>query len=231
MAVIGYLGKDADDGIQFIVSREVFRTPKNMAWSGSARYAVHDRHNTHALTEFTGLDPDTFSLDILLTANLGVNPLEDVVRIWGYERDAEALGLVIGAKAYGKYRWIIKKHETKIEYTDAAGNMYAVEVSLELVEYLKGEDHNFTKAVPEPEPEQEMQPEPEPETTADATDTTPKTATYTVKWGDCLWNIALWYYGDGTQYRRIYEANRAVIDAHRGGPNMIWPGDVLTIPL
>lgn len=61
-------------------------------------------------------------------------------------------------------------------------------------------------------------------------DNTVTPQTYTVRSGDCLWNIARKYYGDGSQYRKIYEANRAVIDAHRGGPNMIWPGDVLTIP-
>lgn len=60
MAVIGYLGNDADDGVQFSVSHEVFRTPNNMKWSGSARYSTHARHATHALTEFTGLDPDAF---------------------------------------------------------------------------------------------------------------------------------------------------------------------------
>lgn len=136
MALIGYLGKDADNGIQFVVSREVFRTPKNLNWNGSVRYATHERHATHALTEFTGLDPDNFSLDILLTAELGVNPLEEVVKIWNYERDGEALGLVIGGKIYGKYRWNIKSHKTKIEYTDVAGNMYAAVVSLELLEYL-----------------------------------------------------------------------------------------------
>ena len=82
MALIGYLGKSPDDGISFIVSREVFRTPKNLKWSGSVRYATHERHNTHALTEFTGIDPDRFSFDILLTAEMGVDPLKEVVKIW-----------------------------------------------------------------------------------------------------------------------------------------------------
>ena len=40
MALIGYLGKSPDDGISFIVSREVFRTPKNLKWSGSVRYRI-----------------------------------------------------------------------------------------------------------------------------------------------------------------------------------------------
>ena len=136
MALIGYLGKSPDDGISFIVSREVFRTPKNLKWSGSVRYATHERHNTHALTEFTGIDPDRFSFDILLTAEMGVDPLKEVVKIWDYERDGEALGLVIGGKAYGKYRWTITSFKEKTTYTDVHGSIYCADVSVSLQEYL-----------------------------------------------------------------------------------------------
>ena len=226
MAMIGYIGKDADSGIQFVVSREVFRTPKDMTWSGSARYATHERHNTHALTELTGLDPDKFSFDILLTAELGVNPLDEVVKIWGFERDAEAVGLVIGGKGYGKYRWNVVKHETKIEYTDAEGNMYAVEVSLDLVEYLKGETHNTSKKAAEPE--QTSQPAQPAQQVATSTGGGGSGgSSYTVKKGDNLWNLAKKYYGDGSQWRKIYDANRDVIG---GNPNLIYPGQTYTIP-
>lgn len=60
--------------------------------------------------------------------------------------------------------------------------------------------------------------------------TAPTTKSYTVVKGDSLWAIAKKYYGDGSRYPEIYNANKSVIDAHAGGPNMIWPGDVLTIP-
>lgn len=218
MALIGYLGKSADDGIQFIVSREVFRTPKNMKWSGSARYATHERHNTHALTEFTGLDPDQFSFDILLTAEMGVDPLKDVVKIRNYERDGEALGLVIGGKAYGKYRWNIVKHETKIEHTDKAGDMYAVEVSVTLMEYLKGEDQNVSAAQTQATA-QNKAPVPAPAASSGTA--------YTVKKGDSLWAIAKRFYGSGAAWKKIYEANRGVIG---GNPNRIYPGQTFTIP-
>lgn len=50
---------------------------------------------------------------------------------------------------------------------------------------------------------------------------------YTVVKGDCLWNIAKKFYGDGSKYTVIYNANRSVIG---GNPNLIYPGQVLTIP-
>ena len=221
MAMIGYLGKSAEEGIQFIVSREVFRTPKNLKWSGSARYATHERHNTHALTEFTGLDPDRFSFDILLTAEMGVDPLKEVVKIWNYERDSEALGLVIGGKAYGKYRWNIKSHETKIEYTDKDGDMYAVEVTVELLEYLKGADQNTSSAAPATAPAPAAAP------TGTGGGAASGGTTYTVKKGDNLWTLAKKFYGSGADYSKIYEANKDTIGKN---PNLIYPGQTFTIP-
>jgi len=60
------------------------------------------------------------------------------------------------------------------------------------------------------------------------TTTAPKTngRTYTVKSGDCLWNIALKFYGNGNLYTKIYNANKSKIK----NPSLIYKGQVLTIP-
>lgn len=58
-------------------------------------------------------------------------------------------------------------------------------------------------------------------------DNTVQPKTYTVKSGDCLWNIAKKFYGNGAQYTKIYNANKGVIG---GNPNLIYPGQVFTIP-
>ena len=50
--------------------------------------------------------------------------------------------------------------------------------------------------------------------------------TYTVKKGDCLWNIAKKYYGDGRKYTKIYDANTSKI----ANPNLIYVGQKLVIP-
>lgn len=54
----------------------------------------------------------------------------------------------------------------------------------------------------------------------------PKKKTYTVKRGDCLWNIAKQYLGSGSRYKEIYNLNRDKIK----NPNLIYPGQVLTLP-
>lgn len=56
--------------------------------------------------------------------------------------------------------------------------------------------------------------------------TAPTAKTYTVKAGDSLWAIAAKYYGSGAQYAKIYNANTDQIS----NPNLIYPGQVLTIP-
>ena len=55
---------------------------------------------------------------------------------------------------------------------------------------------------------------------------TPAGKTYTVVRGDSLSKIAKREYGDMTQWRKIYEANRDVID----NPDLIEPGQNLIIP-
>lgn len=49
---------------------------------------------------------------------------------------------------------------------------------------------------------------------------------HTVKKGDCLWNIAKAYYGNGAMYTKIYEANKSIIK----NPNLIYPGQKFLIP-
>lgn len=56
--------------------------------------------------------------------------------------------------------------------------------------------------------------------------TAPTVTEYTVKKGDCLWNLAKKYLGDGSRYREIYELNRDKIK----NPNLIYAGQVLTLP-
>lgn len=73
---------------------------------------------------------------------------------------------------------------------------------------------------------------------ATAAESETDSSTYTVVRGDCLWNIAKRYYGSGTKYTIIYDANVDTIEstakAHGKTSSdhgyWIWPGEVLTIP-
>lgn len=132
MAVVGCLGD-----IVFTVSDKTVRTLDNWKWSGSARYAVHQRHMVRPLTEFTGVDPDEITFEMTLLKELGVDPLEEVVRIRWYERNGTALPLTIGQHAYGFYRWNIVSDEMTVKYTDHQGDIMGAVVTVTLQEYLK----------------------------------------------------------------------------------------------
>lgn len=65
-----------------------------------------------------------------------------------------------------------------------------------------------------------------------------ETTSYTIKTGDCMWNIAEQYLGDGSRWPEIYEANKEIIDSEakkHGNSNsmngtLIYAGVTLKIP-
>lgn len=136
MAMIGCLGLPPNQ-VVFEVSTETVRTFTNYQWSGSARYGVHQRHAGNALTEFTGLDPDQIAFDVTFSAQLGINPMEEIWQLWRFLRNGTTLPLTIGTHGYGRYRWTITSMNVKAQYFDRNGEIYHAVVSLKLQEYLR----------------------------------------------------------------------------------------------
>ncbi len=130
---IGCLGE-----IAFEVSSKEIKTIRDVAWSGSASISTHQRHLGNCLQEFVGIDPDSITFNIRISKYLGSDPLEDIGRIFEYERGGVAVRLVIGSKTYGKYKWLIKKHKTALEHFDKNGDLVGVDISLTLTEYTMG---------------------------------------------------------------------------------------------
>jgi nucleoid-associated protein YgaU len=69
-------------------------------------------------------------------------------------------------------------------------------------------------------------PAPRPAAPADAPAAAPAARTYTVKAGDSLSKIAQREYGEASQWKKIYEANRDTIK----NPDLIHPGQTLKLP-
>ena len=108
------------------------------------------------------------------------------------------------------------------DYEERSGELGDLYYSIKLSEW---KDHSPRKIVlpPEPaKPAKAKEPERPGKPPASA-----KKKTYTVKSGDCLWNIAKKFYGKGSDYTKIYNANKATIGKN---PNLIYAGQVLTIP-
>lgn len=144
-------------------------------------------------------------------------PLSCVEKIKGWIDGKKPVHVIITGISIDVYCTI-----EKFSYYEQGGDVETIYYDLTLKEYR---EVTLRKVKVDTEEKQATV-----EKTETRVDNTVPPKTYTVKKGDCLWNIAKAYYGSGAQYTKIYEANKAVIDAHHGGPNMIWPGDVLTIP-
>ena len=106
-----------------------------------------------------------------------------------------------------------------------AENGFDFKVKFNLKQYrdygTKTVNIKVSKSKPKPkaskEPKRETNNSPKPKTTK----------TYKVVRGDGLWNIAKKFYRNGSKYTIIYNANKKVIG---GNPNLIYQGQVLTIP-
>lgn len=109
------------------------------------------------------------------------------------------------------------------QITDDAEEGFDISVTVSLKQYR----HYGTKTVTiQPATTQTTTPTATVEQPQRETTQAPKQSTYTVKSGDCLWNIAKKYLGDGSRYNEIYNLNKDKITS----PNLIYAGQVLTLP-
>lgn len=91
------------------------------------------------------------------------------------------------------------------QITDDAEEGFDITVTVSLKQYR----HYGTKTVTiQPAPTPATKPTATVEPPKRETSQAPKQSTYTVKSGDCLWNIAKKYLGDGSRYNEIYNLNK-----------------------
>lgn len=125
----------------------------------------------------------------------------------------------------------------EMEVTEDAGNGDDVLINFKLKQY---KEYGVTKL-----PDSYLKTTNEATTTSTSTtnrtteNKTEEVTTYTIKSGDCLYNIAKKFYGKGSKWTVIYNANKQVIEdtakKRRGGKgssngHWIYPGTKLTIP-
>lgn len=110
------------------------------------------------------------------------------------------------------------------QYTESGGDVGTYEYSLTLKEYRTSKVRQITIKKSTQNTKKASVPK---KTTKPRVNNKSTPKTYTVKSGDCLWNIAKKYYGKGSEYTKIYDSNKKVIGSN---PNLIKPGQVLTIP-
>ena len=128
------------------------------------------------------------------------NPAKTSSGIGGTIEDFESTSMTVTLEGYSM--------------TEDAENAYDVVVSLKFKEYCGYGSVIQTTTTTNKQSVQT--------TTKPSTDAT----TYTVVKGDCLWNLARKFYGNGAKYKTIYYANEAVIEAaaKKHGLKSSWKG-------
>ena len=129
MAQIGALGD-----IVFSVSQNTVKTFDGLKIDSKANYAKHTRHNKKPLLEYQYSDTDTASLEIYLSAFLGVNPFFMLRKIDKYLQQGKILPLVIGGKRYGT-KWVITSHSKNYQKFDNKGNLLIAKSTISIEEY------------------------------------------------------------------------------------------------
>lgn len=122
---------------------------------------------------------------------------------------------------------------------ESAENAYDVVASLKFKEYVTyGAVIKRVTTTKKPTTSTTKKPTTNKVTVPAITKPAPKNKTYKVKKGDCLWNIAKKFYGNGSKWKTIYNANKTIIEktARKYGKksssngHWIYPGTKLTIP-
>ena len=130
---VGYLGVgDTSRDVVFEVSSSVIKTFNSMKVNKSVTYTMHKIHGHKAVPEMTGLEADTVTFEILLSAYLGVNPKTELDKLEAFMKAGTICYLVLGDKIFGT--WVIKSMPYNIEYVYKEGDITQAKATISLIE-------------------------------------------------------------------------------------------------
>lgn len=214
MGKVGSLGK-----IKFYV-RDAHGRPEILSFSGmtresSAKYEEHPVNGKKAFVEFVGPELDQISMTIVAREEFGVSPHEVQKQLHAYKNKGTVCTFMLGGRKIGAYKWVITNLSDAYQTVSVNGRVTQMSFSVTLKEYKYRKKKKTTaKKI----------------TSIKKTGLkTPKTKsydTYEIKKGDTLWGLAKRFYGDGSKYTKIYNANKGTIK----NPNIIQIGWVIKIP-
>lgn len=213
MANVGSFG-DVDFLCTSVSGKNQILSFHDLTRNSAASFAEHERNGEKAYLEFGGDGLDELTLTIEADAQYGIKPLEVQNKLFAKKSTGQAEYFVMGGKQVGDNPFVISNISEgfKVIYID--GRPIRVSFQLTLKEYA-----NQVAAIDTIPPARQVG---DGATIAKAT----SSDTYTVVKGDCLWSIAMKFYGSGAQCIKIYNANKDIIKKM----NLIYPGQVLTIP-
>lgn len=117
--------------VTFEVTDKTFRTISNLSRSNKANYSTHKLVATKGILEFTGVDPETISFDVLFSAWLGENPETWRRKLNRMLEQGKAVTFVLGTSPIGT-QWVIESlsFNTELFYKDGTPAEYKASISL-----------------------------------------------------------------------------------------------------
>lgn len=187
----------------------------DLSRTAAANFAEHERNGEKPYLEFNGDGIDEITMTIEADARYGVKPLEVQEKLFQKKAMGQAEIFVLGGRKVGLNPYVIVNISEGFKTLYIDGRPIAMSFQVTMKEYA----NQVAKITTIPSKKL---------TGGVKTAVATSNDMYTVVKGDCLWNIAVKFYGkgEGGRYPVIYNANRDKIK----NPNRIYPGQVFVIP-
>lgn len=130
--IVGFLGS-----IPFLSSRYCVRTFDGYQKSASARWVTHDIIGKKPISEFLGAGQSEISFTILLRADMGVIPADEVKRLEKLRDTGETVPLVLGTDVIGNSLWVVTDVSESVTQWGAFGTPISISCSVTLKEYAE----------------------------------------------------------------------------------------------
>lgn len=131
MAVIGSFGD-----IVFEVSDKKIQSFDGFQRSNEPRWKEHAVIGHKPILEFEGPGVDPITFTVLLRAEFGVNPENQMAKLREFARRGKKALFIRGNKPISVNYWVIKKLSETHKNIDNFGNVMTIEAQLDLLEYV-----------------------------------------------------------------------------------------------
>lgn len=121
--------------IAFEVSEKKALVFRNFERKRSGRWEDHDVIGEKPVPEFLGPGQDELTLEVVLRAELGINPAKELKKLEKIVEKGTAYFFMMGEKPISKNKFYLESYTETHEIIDNRGNSLGVVVTLNLREY------------------------------------------------------------------------------------------------
>ena len=216
--------------VTFVVKPDKLLSFNGLTLDSDSGWEEHQRIKKKSHLEFTGPELKVMSQTVYVDMQYGYKPMSVYSKLEKMQANGTAHYFTLGGVKLGGCLWVITSMHTSFSSYWRDGTPTKATFELKFKEY----PHKAKKKKEKGQKTKKKNP-----TTKRASSTpvshSPKNVHYTayiIKAGDTLWALAKRYYGRGSEYSKIYSANRKKDKGFHvlTNPNVLSPGWKIKIP-